>query len=74
MLVLSRKPGQKIEIDSEIVITVVEVKGKRVTLGIDAPQHVRIRRCEIPEQKPLVIESACHGVRQTMRAELGVAQ
>jgi carbon storage regulator len=44
MLVLSRKPGEKINIGSGITITVVEVRGNKVRLGIDAPEDVPIFR------------------------------
>ena len=44
MLVLSRKAGQKITLDGSITVTVVEVTGKGVRLGIDAPKGVRILR------------------------------
>lgn len=54
MLVLSRKSGQKIEIGSNVVITVVAVKGKRITIGIDAPQDIRIRRSESSEYAAMV--------------------
>jgi carbon storage regulator len=54
MLVLSRKSGQKIEIGSNVVITVVAVKGKRVAIGIDAPEDIRIRRSETSDHAPVV--------------------
>ena len=47
MLVLSRKPGEKVVIGNGITITVVEVAGNRVRLGIDAPEDVRILRAEL---------------------------
>jgi len=47
MLVLSRKPGEKVVIGNGITVTVVEVKGNRVRLGIDAPEQVRILRAEL---------------------------
>jgi carbon storage regulator len=47
MLVLSRKPGEKVVIGNGISVTVVEVKGNRVWLGIDAPDQVHILRGEI---------------------------
>jgi len=47
MLVLSRKPGENIIIDGNITLTVVEVTGKVVRLGIDAPPAVRILREEL---------------------------
>ena len=47
MLVLSRKVGQSIEIGDGVAITVTKVSGNRVTLGISAPDHVRILRTEL---------------------------
>ena len=49
MLVLSRKKGERIMIGDKIVITVLEVKGDRVRLGIEAPDDVGIWRQEIYE-------------------------
>lgn len=47
MLVLTRKPRQKIVIGEDIVINVVEVQGDSVRLAIDAPKSVKIYRGEI---------------------------
>ena len=47
MLVLTRKPGEKIRIGDEIVLTVIEIKGNRIKLGIDAPTDVSIVRGEL---------------------------
>ena len=47
MLVLSRKLGEKIHIGSGITITVVEVKGSKIRLGIDAPDDIPIFRAEL---------------------------
>jgi carbon storage regulator len=47
MLVLSRKPGQRIVIDDDIIITVVELRQGRVVVGIDAPKDVNIAREEV---------------------------
>lgn len=44
MLVLSRKPGESITIGDEVVVTVLEVRGRHVRLGMVAPKHVNIRR------------------------------
>jgi carbon storage regulator len=51
MLVLSRKYGQKIIIDGGITITVVEIAGGHVRLGIDAPPGVTIDRSEVAAAK-----------------------
>ena len=50
MLVLSRKKNEKIVIDENIVITIVEVRGDRVRLGIDAPRSVPVVRQEVLEE------------------------
>jgi carbon storage regulator len=47
MLVLSRKQNETIVIDNRITITVVQLKGGGVRLGIDAPHDVTINRGEI---------------------------
>jgi carbon storage regulator len=50
MLVLSRKPGEKLCIDGNIVVTMLEVKGNRVRIGIEAPEGVRVLRGELYEE------------------------
>jgi len=47
MLVLSRKPGEKIYIGNHITITVVEIKGNRIRIGIEAPESVPVLRAEL---------------------------
>jgi carbon storage regulator CsrA len=49
MLVLSRKPGEKICIGSDITITVVDARGNRVRIGIEAPDQVSVCRSELQE-------------------------
>lgn len=49
MLVLSRKPDEQILIAGDIRIMVVDVRGNRVKLGIEAPPHVNIMRTELIE-------------------------
>ncbi len=47
MLVLSRKAGQELVIDGQIRITINRISGNRVTLGISAPNDVRVVRGEL---------------------------
>ncbi len=51
MLVLSRKKSEVIRIGDDIVITVVEVRGDKVRIGIDAPREVSVDRQELWEIK-----------------------
>jgi carbon storage regulator len=47
MLVLSRKKNESIVIDDQIVVTVVEIRGDKVRLGIQAPKEVPVHRSEV---------------------------
>lgn len=47
MLVLSRKRNEKILIGDDIKITVVEIHGDRVRLGVEAPDFVSVVRAEL---------------------------
>jgi carbon storage regulator len=47
MLILTRKLGETIAIDDNIKITLLEIKGKQIKIGIDAPANVRVHREEI---------------------------
>jgi carbon storage regulator len=47
MLVLSRHRNERIVIDGHIVITVVDIRGDKVRLGIDAPKDMSVHREEI---------------------------
>ncbi len=50
MLVLSRKRNEKIVIGDGITVTVLEVRGDQVQLGIDAPREIPVHRYEVFEQ------------------------
>jgi carbon storage regulator len=49
MLVLSRKKNESIVINNDITITVVEIRGDKVRLGIVAPKDVPVHRQEVYE-------------------------
>lgn len=49
MLVLSRKKNESIVINDDIVIMVVDVRGDKVRLGIQAPREVTVHRREVYE-------------------------
>ena len=50
MLVLSRKTGSRIVIAENIEITVLQVRGTKVLLGVNAPRHVSIVRPDARER------------------------
>ena len=47
MLVLSRKKNESIVIDNDITIVVVEIRGDKVRLGVEAPKEVPVHRREV---------------------------
>jgi carbon storage regulator len=57
VLVLTRKEGEAICVGEDITITISKIKGNRVSVGIAAPEQVRIRRTELPHL-PEVAKSA----------------
>ncbi len=50
MLVLSRKKGQSIMVGSDIEISIVDIQGDQIRLGIDAPRNIAIHRKEVFEE------------------------
>jgi carbon storage regulator len=56
MLVLSRKPQEAIVINGNVRITIVEVKGDRVRLGIEAPRSVSVDRGEVHARKVTYVD------------------
>ncbi len=47
MLVLSRKKNESIVINNDITIVVVEIRGDKVRLGVEAPKEVPVHRQEV---------------------------
>ncbi len=47
MLVLSRRVGESVVIGEAVVVTVLEIRGDVVRVGIDAPRDVAVRRSEL---------------------------
>lgn len=59
MLVLTRKPGQSLQLGDHVTVTIVQVRGNQVRLAIEAPEELRIRRKELtvttnPSSDPLL--------------------
>jgi carbon storage regulator len=51
MLVLTRKIGEKIVIDGDIIVTVLGYDGSKIRLGIDAPRSVGVNREEVQRRR-----------------------
>ena len=71
MLVLTRKLGETIAINDDIKIVVVQIKGRQVRLGIEAPRDTKIHREEvylaIQEQNKLAAESEPDHVKKVAK-------
>jgi carbon storage regulator len=75
MLVLTRKLGESIAIDDHIKIVVVQIKGKQVRLGIQAPKETKIHREEvytaIQEQNKEAVKAAPAALAQVSKVLKG---
>jgi carbon storage regulator len=67
MLVLSRKKNESIVINNDITIVVVEIRGDKVRLGVEAPKEVPVHRREVYDaikrsesEKKIQEETASH--------------
>jgi carbon storage regulator len=67
MLILSRREGETIVIDGKIRVTVMEVRGDQVRIGIDAPRSVSVHRQEVFDQ----ISSANQAAAGVTAADVG---
>jgi carbon storage regulator len=50
MLVLTRKAGESIVVGDDIVVTVLEIRGGQVRLGVEAPRDISVHRSEVQQQ------------------------
>lgn len=50
MLVLTRKVGEAIVIGNDVIVTILEVRGGQIRIGIDAPRSLPVHRAEIYQQ------------------------
>lgn len=74
MLVLTRKAGEKVVIGDSIEVTVLEVRGNQVRVGIQAPESVKIVRAELKQHVPNVsTETDRSGELEILSEELALA-
>ncbi|MBT4504671.1 MAG: carbon storage regulator CsrA [Gemmatimonadetes bacterium] len=67
MLVLTRKAGESIVIGSEIRVTVLELQGRQIRLGIEAPSTISVHRGEVYERIREENERAAEGDHQALK-------
>jgi len=75
MLVLTRKPGEKVLIGDDIVITIIENRGDGIRIGIDAPRGISIQRAEIVQAVSDANVEATHAAddaEERLKAALGI--
>jgi len=61
MLVLSRKKNESIIINDHITVTVIEIRGDKVRLGIEAPKDVTVHRREVYDAIQSQAKAMGHG-------------
>ena len=47
MLILTRKTNEKIKLGNEITLSIIEIKGEQVKIGVEAPKEVKVFRQEV---------------------------
>ncbi len=67
MLVLTRRSNQSIVIGTDVTITVLEIHGDSVRIGVDAPRSVQVHRSEVFE----AVQEANRAAAQTGKPALG---
>ena len=76
MLVLTRKTGEKIVIGDDITITILDVRGDGIRIGIDAPRGIKIQREEVliaVAEANVAAAAVDDSVEQQLKSALGIA-
>lgn len=68
MLILTRKPGQGFRIGDDIEITITEVSGDKVRVGIEAPKNIKVLRSELSETVKQNVQAAAGVNSEALRA------
>lgn len=70
MLVLSRKVGNRIVIAGDIEVTIVQIRGNIVRLGVNAPRHISIERCDARMKYESIGPGQPQGIRRAQGASV----
>jgi len=73
MLIITRRPDQKVMIGDDVVVEVLEIVGNQVRLGVQAPQSIRVFREEIWLAVKEENRAAAQDAPQTLPAPAGAA-
>jgi carbon storage regulator len=72
MLILSRKVNEKIMIGEDVSVSVIEIRGDQVRLGVDAPKTVKVYRQEVFDAIKAENKAAAESVPVLPELDLGV--
>jgi carbon storage regulator len=75
MLVLTRKAGERIVIGDDVVVTILDVRGDGIRIGIDAPRGVKIQREEVLQaviEANLAASQADDAAEDQLKSALGI--
>lgn len=68
MLVLTRRPGESIVIGNDVVVTVLEVRGDQIRIGVSAPRSVQVHREEVHREIQQANSAAVASAREAREA------
>ena len=68
MLILTRKTGQGFSIGDDVEITITEISGDKVRVGISAPKHIKVLRSELSETLEQNMQAAGPASSEAIRA------
>ena len=71
MLILSRKLNERIMIGDEISVSIIEIRGDQVRIGVDAPRNVKVFRQEVYDAIKAENKAASESAVQIPKLDLG---
>ena len=74
MLILSRKVNEKVVIGDDITVSIIEVRGDQVRIGIDAPKKVKVFRQEVFDAIKAENKAASQSVPLIPQVDFGTAK
>ena len=72
MLILSRKTNEKIMIGDDISVSIIEIRGDQVRLGVEAPKRIKVFRQEVFDAIKAENKAAAQSISVLPAVELGI--